>query len=335
MPDDEGPYQALWCYSYSAMQATAKVASAGATMDPMKLIDATPDLMKLLALLKTIVEASQQLYSASHDIKSVLEGMKSLSRTKGWYGALRYTDMLINAGAFKLLEMFIQQDFPKEDSFWCGLYAQLERSWVKGDLPIKDQVVKLIQRTIPLVGPKYRRAQQWIRLVSDNLGQPRWKDNLADDNHKLRVWKNKKYEPKLLEGFHPETGNTTTVPRKLLEKAWIECLEAQKLYADARISEYYIQGRRLEIKRLSGDLLNMDQCYINLALIERSCEGITVRSDDRKIESQSSAFTLFSRLKVEATDTTKNVSLPALFDKRKQRDGSMARPKRILIVKSG
>jgi hypothetical protein len=86
VPDDEGPYQALWRYVSSVLQVTAKVGGAVGTMDPMKLIDATPDLMNLLAFIKTLVETTQEL-NMSNDVKNILKGMKSLSKTKGWYRA--------------------------------------------------------------------------------------------------------------------------------------------------------------------------------------------------------------------------------------------------------
>jgi predicted NACHT family NTPase len=240
--------------------------------------------------------------------------------------------MLVEAKAFQLLEMFIQEDlFREEDPFWCGLYVLLEKAWITGDLPIKDRVVQLIQQTIPRLGQKHQRTQELIRLIADNLGQPRWKDIFPNNKHKLRVWKNRKYEPKLLKGYHSEAADPKGLPTSLLQEAWIGCLEARKFYADARISDYYLQRERLKIKRISGELLDMGQCYINLSVIEHSREGITVQLDDTEKKRQPSAFTLFSRMKVEAAETVKNVLLPDLFNDRTQLDGTMARPKRILI----
>lgn len=46
----------------------------------MRLIDATLDLMKLLYLIKSLVEVTQELSNTYKDIESVVEGMKNLSR---------------------------------------------------------------------------------------------------------------------------------------------------------------------------------------------------------------------------------------------------------------
>ncbi|KAJ5496705.1 hypothetical protein N7463_008692 [Penicillium fimorum] len=115
----------------------------------------------------------------------------------------------------------------------------------------------------------------------------------------------------------------------LLAEAWLKCGEARGYYADVQLHKYYSERGRLEIRRLSGDLLDMNQCYINLAIIEHIREAEKQASDDRKMEQ--SAFTLFSRLKVQAPNADKNVILPKLFDERKGQDGTMDRPRRILI----
>jgi hypothetical protein len=127
MPDDEGPYQALWHYSCSVVQVTAKVGGTMTMMDPMKLLECAPDLMNLLSLIETLVDTTQELYNASQDMKSIIKGIKSLSKQKGCYVALQYIDMLIKAKAFQLLRTFIlQKPCHEEEPFLCGLYAQLE-----------------------------------------------------------------------------------------------------------------------------------------------------------------------------------------------------------------
>ena len=81
VPDDEGPYQALWRHACTRIHIAEKVSSVVGTMDPIKPLDAIPDLMNLLALIKTLVETTQGLY-ASQDANSVLEGMSNLSKRR-------------------------------------------------------------------------------------------------------------------------------------------------------------------------------------------------------------------------------------------------------------
>ncbi|KAH7174213.1 uncharacterized protein B0J16DRAFT_309637 [Fusarium flagelliforme] len=96
--------------------------------------------------------------------------------------------------------------------------------------------------------------------------------------------------------------------------------------ADAWIWEEYYDKQRLRIERLSGDSLEMSQCYINLALVEIQ----KVRNSETKPEGPS-PFSLTERLKLEAPHKNLQVELPNLFQPRKTPDGMTKTPRRILI----
>ncbi|KAH8649582.1 armadillo-type protein [Ilyonectria robusta] len=98
--------------------------------------------------------------------------------------------------------------------------------------------------------------------------------------------------------------------------------------ADALIRNEHYNTGRLEIERLSGDLLPMDQCYINLAIVEQPGQD-TGRSKEGDVTP--SPFSLFARQKVETPDKTIQVELPTLFSQRVGRDGRTIQPRRILI----
>ncbi|KAL6795596.1 hypothetical protein J3E68DRAFT_450501 [Trichoderma sp. SZMC 28012] len=98
--------------------------------------------------------------------------------------------------------------------------------------------------------------------------------------------------------------------------------------ADAWIRNKHYTVDRLKIERLSGDLLPMDQCYINLALVEQRGQAIG-RSSGGAITP--SPFSLFDRQKVETPDRMIQVELAAIFNQRKGRDGNTIQPRRILI----
>ncbi|KAF6809164.1 peptidaseCc14 [Colletotrichum musicola] len=100
--------------------------------------------------------------------------------------------------------------------------------------------------------------------------------------------------------------------------------------ANAWIRDKHYNKDRLRIERLSGNTLPMDQCYINLALVE------TPRDNDSKQRSgddplQSEHFSLAARLKIETPREDSQVKLSKLFEPRKQLDGQMKEPRRILI----
>ncbi|KAK1688664.1 peptidase C14, partial [Colletotrichum godetiae] len=100
--------------------------------------------------------------------------------------------------------------------------------------------------------------------------------------------------------------------------------------ADTWICEKHYNKERLKIERLSGDPLPMDQCYINLALIETLQENnLKQKSEDQSL--QPSPFSLTSRLMVETPHKDSEIELRKLFEPRRQPDGQMKEARRILI----
>jgi predicted NACHT family NTPase len=84
----------------------------------------------------------------------------------------------------------------------------------------------------------------------------------------------------------------------------------------------------LKIKRLSGHFLDMEQCYINLSIIEHRRKN---QDTELQAEPPSSQFSLFNRLRITADTPEREVTLPDLFCDRKLPDGQMIQPRRILI----
>ena len=102
--------------------------------------------------------------------------------------------------------------------------------------------------------------------------------------------------------------------------------------ADNWIRTRHYTAKRLEIERLSGTALPMDQCYINLAIIEQPSQASNrpKENSERDTATQPSPFSLPARLKVETVEKSVRVQLPALFDPRK-RGHVETKPRRILI----
>jgi predicted NACHT family NTPase len=95
------------------------------------------------------------------------------------------------------------------------------------------------------------------------------------------------------------------------------------MQADVWIRTKIYTPDRLKIERLSGDALPMDQCYINLAIIEQH------RSEGDS-KTRSTPFSLSARLKVKTVDENMQVELLTLFGPRKRGTVEM-KPRRILI----
>ncbi|PMB64413.1 Protein NLRC3 [Beauveria bassiana] len=99
--------------------------------------------------------------------------------------------------------------------------------------------------------------------------------------------------------------------------------------ADKLIREKHYTTDRLKIERLSGRPLAMDQCYINLAIVEQSGQDAARSKKER--ETAPSPFSILDRQKVEAPDKTMQVELSAIFNERKGSDDRPMHPRRILI----
>ncbi|EFX03859.1 pfs domain containing protein [Grosmannia clavigera kw1407] len=96
--------------------------------------------------------------------------------------------------------------------------------------------------------------------------------------------------------------------------------------ADAYIKENC--EKKLTILRLSGDSLPMNQCYINLAVVEQ--QG-TKTANSAERDAKVSPFSLSHRLSVDTPDKQTQIVLSTIFESRKNRDGTTKTPRRILI----
>lgn len=107
--------------------------------------------------------------------------------------------------------------------------------------------------------------------------------------------------------------------------------------ADAWIRDQCYAADRLQIRRLSEEELPMEQCYINLAIIEQQCgrvfSGSGYGSNGADSTSQSSPFSILSRQKVQVQTPDKSiqVELKTLFNQRDRGNHGVIKPRRILI----
>ncbi|KAI0903399.1 armadillo-type protein [Ustulina deusta] len=117
---------------------------------------------------------------------------------------------------------------------------------------------------------------------------------------------------------------------KAISKAIEEMRQRPSLLerGDKQIRDSYTKGK-LNIERLSGSLLPMDQCYINLAIVQQA-----VRADRSADEFGKPDFrpSLLERMNIEELDEDLHVNLSNLFEPRRIRDEKEdRRPRRILI----
>ncbi|MCX8566017.1 MAG: HEAT repeat [Glomeribacter sp. 1016415] len=108
-------------------------------------------------------------------------------------------------------------------------------------------------------------------------------------------------------------------------------LQAVSLDSLRKALYQHYQLSNLSIQRVSGETAPLEECYINLAIIESQAQR---EKDKKELEKQASAFERLpssERQQLEATNLNKLIALEKLFEAQKLRDGSERAPKRILI----
>ncbi|KAI1804215.1 hypothetical protein F4811DRAFT_521214 [Daldinia bambusicola] len=95
--------------------------------------------------------------------------------------------------------------------------------------------------------------------------------------------------------------------------------------ADAWIQQERYTSERLRIERLSGDLLPMDKCYVNLAIVD------TVYTRFGRVRPPRFMPSLLARLKVEVPKRHMLVKLRNIFRPHQMKGRNGERPRRVLI----
>ncbi|RAL09110.1 uncharacterized protein BO97DRAFT_480255 [Aspergillus homomorphus CBS 101889] len=329
VPDNDGPWQALGRNAGAVISVLATVGGGVSKLDPASLIDAAPAVMELLSAFKTLVENGKQLRQESQSLKNAFtDTINGMQKPRQWYGALRYCRLLSEAGAFELLKQILPELPVDKEPFWCGLYSQLEQTWVAND-GLKSKIEEFVewmhcQESLKTAFKALPQIAQWRNFLAETMKRPDWKLSLSMSyrRHFYEFWKKRQCKPKLNLFCH-QSNIPQSFTRELYPAAWQRCHQAHDYYADSRLVQYYTEQDRLQIRRISGDFLSLENCYINLSTVERStelgkcCEGLET--------------SLSARLKVETPDPIKELKLPDLFKQRGGQDGTERRSRRILI----
>ncbi|PLB47341.1 hypothetical protein P170DRAFT_511962 [Aspergillus steynii IBT 23096] len=329
VPDNEAPWEAFFRHSGTAIQAIATIGSGVATLNPQKFIEAGPDVLKLLAFFTDVAKGGMEIWDTREDLKQIIEAMVDVSARRGWYDALRQTVLFIQSGAYNGLKKAMPAlNCLNKDMFWCGLYSQLERQWIS-DESSRESIEEFIEWTLDQpylhkIRSKKQPVKTWIGLIADSVGRPQWKGVEPTRRCCLQCFSRSDKKPEIkLKSIPQSNGSETNSGSNLLKEAMRHCAEAQLFYADATVAQYYMKEQLLVIKRLSGDPVPMESCYINLSLIECQTEN--------EKQGEESRFSLSTRLQAEGPNLEKAVPLQDLFKERALRSGRCERPRRVLI----
>ncbi|BBE09995.1 Uncharacterized protein MCB1EB_1834 [Mycoavidus cysteinexigens] len=93
----------------------------------------------------------------------------------------------------------------------------------------------------------------------------------------------------------------------------------------------HYQLSNLSIQRISGETASLEDCYINLAIVEGQAQREKDKEELKKKAVSFERLPSSERQQLESTNLNKLIALERLFEKQKLRDGSEGTPKRILI----
>ena len=267
IPDNEGPWAALWRNAYNVTNAGAKVAGAVFTTDPSKLLEGLVRLQDVPDLISSMIDVSKKVADLLNASRSTAEALKFSQKQKSWYVALRFTALLIQADAFEYLNDFVRRvPCLKEKGFLCGIFAQLEVAWEASEDSARKIIFDILDKQLVPIGSelKHGRVREWVISIAKTVRHDQWQEAMqSPQQHWFRVLS----KPKEYKSEYCNLGMRDEIHQgALLKKAWEGCHKAHVFYADLMIREHYTGGRRLKIERLSGKALPMSQCYIILRL---------------------------------------------------------------------
>ncbi|CAG8009373.1 unnamed protein product [Penicillium salamii] len=213
---------------------------------------------------------------------------------------------------------------PRHDYVEGGMWQMSEMTLKFGQLCLaKGYLVSAFYETVGtnLLAKNLPRALQWISkeelLVDKRSATPVMKDNMMP---LVRAHTRMNKFPSPDDEDYRLVANTV---RDSLERIR-EGRPLEKI--DRELKRYYEDDNRLYVERLSTDRLPMEQCYINLAIIEQiaSEDGVSSKFGGSK---EISPFSLAPRLGVVEDPDDVRLELPDIF---KQRAGRQA-PRKVLI----
>ncbi|EFX06500.1 nacht nucleoside triphosphatase [Grosmannia clavigera kw1407] len=178
----------------------------------------------------------------------------------------------------------------------------------------EQKVTSLPHKAFPWLPPLFRQNKPLVGDFEGTLDIVREPTSL-DRSHLLM---NKFHSPECPD-YKKVAGKISEIVEKIRVGSPLE-------RADAWIRDKHYTGNRLKIERLSGELLLMDRCYINLSIVEMS-----EQEAGRPKEEKASPFSMWSRRWVSTSSETTQVELATLFDLRKGREGQPIKPRKILI----
>ncbi|EED24427.1 hypothetical protein TSTA_077880 [Talaromyces stipitatus ATCC 10500] len=251
VPDDDSPGDAIARGFLRSVNVAMMITGGVLSKDPQKLCEAALEVIK-----------------AGSDFKQYAWNQVKAHTGKSWYMALRITDVLIRNQALDELEAYVSSVSCRiEKSFLCGIYAQLEG--YRQTFP--EQRCQHVYDSLPTSDKP--RVLAWIKFSttkSTQVQQTPTDSGKGAGHLRLIGREGKKYEWKFTASLierRPRYQTDIITSQDLLTMACKSSPEVLRYYAMQALKQHYFGNDLLQIKRLSGDTLPMEQCYINLSVV--------------------------------------------------------------------
>ncbi|KAF9573394.1 hypothetical protein EC968_008576 [Mortierella alpina] len=274
--------------------------------------------------------------SAYQNIKEIFE----FSIQSRWYQGLIYVDYLAGQCTWWQLEDFVlRSKFHSDICFQLGVVLRLEQiAVVQTDVAVRDGAVRLLtalgENLIPLVPEMVQNTLRRLKMLTGSAGGAK-NESIASNSNDLRpVW-----DPawlaapkgilfKAVQERDHRNATMDVVPAKI--EAILQAVEIPpKSLEDIQsaLKSYY--ERDLAILRVSGAKLDLETCFVNLAIVEAPAQREKEKQDLK--EKAAVYHRIPSSEAVAAVNMQKPIPLEQLFNKRMLRDGREDIPKTILV----
>ncbi|KAF9934491.1 hypothetical protein BGZ67_003810, partial [Mortierella alpina] len=276
--------------------------------------------------------------SAYQNIKEIF----AFSIQDRWYQGLIYVDYLVGQCSWWQLEDFVlHSKFQSDVCFQLGVVLRLEQiAVVQVDVAVRQGAIRFLtalgENPIPLVPEMVQSTLRRLEGLKSSGGST--KDDVAAP---------KTYEGDLRPVWDPAW---LAAPKGILFKAVQDkdrrdaTMENMPATLNAirqavvipppsledvhsALKTYY--ERDLAILRVSGEKLDLETCFVNLAIVEAPAQR---EKDKKDLKEQATVYhRIPSSEAVEGVNMQAPIPLESLFDKRKLRDGNEGIPKTILV----
>ncbi|GJJ77504.1 hypothetical protein EMPS_09863 [Entomortierella parvispora] len=342
IPDDETVLKAGFRRVWSGLKVVAGFANI---LDPTAIKDSLEALENLYESGKGGARLLKDLRSAirnnDHPTFSMKEGLKF---KKAWYDALRRAEMCINAGwLVEFKNLVTTASYRHQFEFQWGICQLL------GRFAIDTQWGLVARReAIVFLGDLYKDSELWNRqegvdqVVFDVLTNVTTNDGANFEGATSLLEEIRKHSPELdlkvdlqsplWNNCRPSVSTGYTDAKFTLMKS----VQAQypwkpRLYGIHRALNAY-HAPELVIRRVSGDTLDLETCFVNLAIVEAPAHRQKEKQD---LKEQATVFHRMQSFEcVENTNTDAVIPLEQLFNKRKLPLRNNERedvPRRILV----